>query len=85
MGVTDVYASWNGATGVAAWQLLAGASSSSLAAIESPVARQGFETRLATTNAGPYYAVQPLDAAGNVLGTSRATRVPPPRKPAPRR
>jgi hypothetical protein len=84
-GVTAVYASWNGATGVAAWQLLAGASPSSLAVTGSPVARQGFETQLVTTNAGPYYGAQPLDAAGHVMGISHATRVPPPRKSASRR
>jgi hypothetical protein len=77
-GGTDVYASWNGATSVATWQLLAGPSTSALAAVGGPVARNGFETLLSTTNVGPYYAVQPLDGAGHVLATSAATRLPPP-------
>jgi hypothetical protein len=71
-GANDVYASWNGATQVAFWQLLAGAQPSSLAPSGGAVARQGFETLLATTNAGPYYAVQALDRSGRLLGTSQA-------------
>jgi hypothetical protein len=68
----EVYASWNGATLVASWQLLAGASPTALSASGQPVTRRGFETEIAASNRGPYYAVQALDAQGEVLGTSNA-------------
>jgi hypothetical protein len=71
-GAADIYASWNGATEVASWQLLAGASPASLAASGAPMPREGFETTIATASAGPYYAVQAIDDAGRVLGTSPA-------------
>ena len=68
-----VYASWNGATEVASWRLLAGASASSLHALLT-APRSGFETAIALPGGtvGPYLAVQALDAAGNVLGSSVA-------------
>jgi hypothetical protein len=69
-GGRTVYASWNGATQVARWEVLAGASPASLAPAGS-AARSGFETRIRTAGA-PYVAVRALDAAGNVLGTSKA-------------
>jgi len=75
-GSNDVYASWNGATGVASWQLLAGATPNSLAPSGAPVAREGFETLLASANPGPYYAAQALDGSGHVLGTSPAASLP---------
>jgi hypothetical protein len=73
-GGAQLYASWNGATQVAAWQALAGPSPGSLGAVGAPVARQGFETPLATSSPGPYYAVQALDAVGRVLSTSAVVR-----------
>jgi len=68
-----VYASWNGATNVAAWQLLAGPSATQLA----PLTRArptGFETAIATKLVPPYVEVQALDGAGAVLGSSRAVK-----------
>ncbi len=79
-GASDIYASWNGDTQVAAWQLLAGSRSTSLAATGGHVPREGFETMLATASAGPYYAVQALDPTGHVLATSGAARAPAPQK-----
>lgn len=66
-----VYASWNGATGVAQWRVLAGSSSHSLTAV-TQVARTGFETAIALPAGmhGPYVAVQALGASGQVLGAS---------------
>ena len=69
-GGRSVYASWNGATQVARWQVLAGASETSLAPAGS-AARSGFETRIRTSGAA-FVAVQALDASGAVLGTSKA-------------
>jgi hypothetical protein len=64
-----VYASWNGATTVAGWRVLAGESENALAPVASG-AFSGFETALAVPGAPSYVAVQALDAAGNVLGSS---------------
>ncbi len=77
---SDVYASWNGDTEAAAWQLLAGPRPTSLSAIGGQVPREGFETLLATTSTGPYYAAQALDGSGHVLATSGALRSPPAQK-----
>jgi len=71
-GAVDIYASWNGATGVAAWQLLAGSSKSALSPVGRPVARAGFETVLTDKSPTSYYAAEALDAAGRALGTSTA-------------
>jgi hypothetical protein len=66
----SVAASWNGATNVASWRVLTGASPTSL----TPVAtapKTGFETAISVPSAA-YVAVQALDGAGAVLGTSGA-------------
>jgi Arylsulfotransferase (ASST) len=64
-----VYASWNGATEVARWQLLAGARSGALRPVSSAPAR-GFETALHSHGRGPRFAVRALDRHGLVLGSS---------------
>ena len=69
-GGRNVYASWNGATEVARWEVLAGDSETTLAPAGS-AARSGFETRI-RTGGGAFVAVRALDASGAVLGTSRA-------------
>jgi hypothetical protein len=76
-GVT-VYASWNGATEVASWQVLAGSSRTALKPAAS-AARSGFETAIAVPGlaAGAYVAVQALDSAGAVIGTSPTVAVKP--------
>lgn len=71
-----VYASWNGATTVASWRVLAGASPSALAPIAS-APRTGFETAIALAAPPPrgsYVSVQALDASGAVLAASPARR-----------
>jgi Arylsulfotransferase (ASST) len=72
---TDVYASWNGATEVASWRVLAGASPNSIAPVAT-APKAGFETAIATpaSVAGGYVAVQALNGAGAVLGTSRTIK-----------
>jgi Arylsulfotransferase (ASST) len=65
---TNVYASWNGATEVSSWRVLAGASSGALQAVAT-APKQGFETQIPIHSA-PYVAVQALNRAGQVLGTS---------------
>jgi hypothetical protein len=70
-GSGTVYASWNGATQVAAWRVLAGPSPATLTAV-AQVPKSGFETSIPLPGgvAGPDAQVQALDAAGNVLGAS---------------
>jgi hypothetical protein len=64
-----VYASWNGDTRTASWQVLAGPSAQQLAPVAS-APRSGFETAITTPAHEPFVAVQALDATGAVLGTS---------------
>lgn len=66
-----VHASWNGATEVATWRVLAGATADQL--VEAGTApRDGFETTIEVTTGEPYIAVEALDASGAVLGASDA-------------
>jgi Arylsulfotransferase (ASST) len=70
-----VYASWNGATQVASWRVLAGARAKGLVAVVAQTARTGFETAipLLTPPAGPYLGVQALGGGGEVLASSLVT------------
>jgi EmrB/QacA subfamily drug resistance transporter len=68
-GKTTVYASWNGATRLASWRVLAGASSSALVTVAT-AARAGFETSIAVPRAAATFELQALDAAHRVIGTS---------------
>ena len=63
------YASWNGATEVRDWQLLAGGDPDALIPVVRTRAR-GFETTLRAPAASRYFAVQALDRWGNTLGRS---------------
>jgi hypothetical protein len=74
-GGAVVYASWNGATAVSSWRVLAGSSPGSLAPVTS-VAKVGFETAISLPSgaAAPYVAVQALDATGAVIGVSAAVK-----------
>lgn len=69
-----LYASWNGATNVASWRVLAGSTASTLAPLVT-VPRSGFETAIDLPSAPRYYAVQALDATGRVLSSSRAASI----------
>jgi hypothetical protein len=68
-GTTTVYASWNGATEVASWQVLAGSTPDALTPAAS-APRSSFETAVALP-AAQFVAVRALGASGEVLGTSR--------------
>ncbi|MGP0102892.1 MAG: arylsulfotransferase family protein [Solirubrobacteraceae bacterium] len=68
------YASWNGATDVHRWQLLAGGPTGALRPVSSTRAG-GFESALAAAAAGPRLAVQALDVAGRPLGRSKTVAV----------
>ncbi|HVA22033.1 MAG TPA: arylsulfotransferase family protein [Candidatus Micrarchaeia archaeon] len=67
------YASWNGATGVARWQVLGGSGPRSLRPIAT-VAKRGFETPIAVTTTDRFLAVRALDGAGRPLKVSRTVR-----------
>jgi hypothetical protein len=69
-GSVTVEASWNGATEVSSWRLLAGPSAGSLSPVAT-VARAGFETT-ATIPATQFVAVAALDSSGQLLATSAA-------------
>ncbi len=75
-GTLEAWASWNGATNVASWQVLAGESPGSLVPLMT-VAKRGFETAMAAATGSPYLAVRALDSSGHVLATSSATAMPP--------
>ena len=69
------YVSWNGATGVESWQLLAGAQANALSAVAS-TRSHGFESAMrANVAAGQYVAVQALGPGGAPLGQSRTVAV----------
>jgi hypothetical protein len=72
-GPLTVYASWNGDTQTTTWRVLAGPSAKQLAPVGGGP-RAGFETAIATPGPEPYVAVQALDAAGAVIGTSRTIK-----------
>jgi hypothetical protein len=66
-----VYTSWNGATEVARWSVLAGPDVDNLEVVDS-AERTGFETTITVETTEPFVAVQAEDASGNVLGVSPA-------------
>jgi hypothetical protein len=71
----EVYASWNGATDVAAWRVLSGGSPRTFRAVaEAP--RSGFETpvRVPTHSLRALIDVQALNGAGAVIGTAAVQR-----------
>jgi hypothetical protein len=71
---TIVRASWNGATGVAAWRVLAGEEPHALKA-RITVPDDGFESAAILPQKHSYVAVQALGASGEVLGASPPSRV----------
>ncbi len=68
-GASTVYASWNGATRVASWRVLAAAASGSPRPAAAR-AREGFETAIPVAGAYQRFQLQALDASGRVIGTS---------------
>ena len=74
-GSSVAYASWNGASEVASWRVLAGPSPAALNPV-SIAPRSGFETAitLPAAVAGRYVEVQALDGSGAVMGASSAAR-----------
>ncbi len=75
-GPETVYASWNGATLVASWRVLAGETPATLQPV-AEAARSGFETAIALPagTAGADVTVQALDASGAVIGTAPTSKL----------
>ncbi len=77
-GSVGAYASWNGATDVASWRVLAGTGSAASQLVTvSGAARNGFETRIDAYSAAPDFAVQAIGFSGQVLSTSPVVASPP--------
>jgi len=70
-GKATVYASWDGATQVTSWRVLAGSSATSLKAVTTKT-KTGFETTIPLTSSAKVYKIQALDSRHHVLGTSNA-------------
>ncbi len=68
-GRTTVYASWNGATQVSSWRVLAGSGAADLRPVASG-ARSGFETPIPVASDSREFKVQALDGHGRPIGTS---------------
>jgi hypothetical protein len=68
-GPLTLYVSWNGATDVARWRVLAGASATALVPTTTAPA-SGFETKLSVSRSEAFVAVQALDQQGQVLATT---------------
>jgi EmrB/QacA subfamily drug resistance transporter len=69
-GKTTVYASWNGATKVVSWRVLAGGAAGRMTAVTT-TARSGFETAIPVPQGYRSFTVQALGAAGRAIGASR--------------
>lgn len=69
-GGTAIYASWDGATQVATWRVLAGKDSAALRPVAS-APKDGFETQLTLKSGYHVFEVQALGSSGKVLGTSK--------------
>lgn len=73
-GGAIVYASWNGATAVARWLVMAGSSPSKLSEVGWQP-RTGFETAIAVSASGPYFSVVAVDVHGKQLGKSAPVKM----------
>jgi hypothetical protein len=71
---TIVHMSWNGATNVASWRVLAGESPTTLKP-QTEIPASGFESSTTLPKKYAYATVQALDSAGRVLGGSKPVAV----------
>ncbi|MBA3492146.1 MAG: aryl-sulfate sulfotransferase [Rubrobacteraceae bacterium] len=68
-----LYVSWNGATEVDTWQVLAGGDPGKLEPAGS-APRKGFETAVTLDTKEPYLAARAKDSSGRILGSSEAVK-----------
>lgn len=73
-GETDVFAAWNGATDIAAWQVLGGPSLGALNVLAT-APRLSFETSIRVSGRPAFVAARALDASGRELGVSSPVAV----------
>jgi MFS family permease len=73
-GGTTVYASWNGATRLSAWRVLAAGADGGPYRTVATHAKAGFETAIALPTNASSFELQALDAGGHVLSTSNPFR-----------
>ena len=69
-----LYASWNGATEVDSWEVLAGSRPGRLESVGA-VPRDGFETAMLVQSSHSYLAVRAKEHSGRVLGTSTPVKL----------
>jgi Arylsulfotransferase (ASST) len=69
-GASTAFCSWNGATVVASWEVLAGSGTTDLRRVGARP-RTGFETVIGVADRGPRFVARALDDRGRVLATSR--------------
>jgi hypothetical protein len=72
-GKTTVYASWNGSTQLARWQVLGGSSPSKLSVIAT-AGKTAFETPIKLRSSRAYLEVQALDSRGKVLAHTKPVK-----------
>jgi hypothetical protein len=75
-GTIHLYPSWTGVAAVAAWRVLAGTASSPLAPLAGSFPNASPQTSVAERSTFPYFAVQALGSAGQLLSTSKPVATP---------
>ena len=73
-GEARVFASWNGATEVESWEVLAGRRAGRLKSL-GEVPREGFETAMVVRSSDPCVAVRAKNRSGRVLGTTELIKM----------
>jgi hypothetical protein len=73
-GGTSIFVSWNGATAVRSWRVLAAAAEGAEPVELTTAPWAGLETRVRVQQPGPWFVVQALDASGAVLTTTSPVR-----------
>jgi hypothetical protein len=68
-----IYASWNGATEVTTWLVLAGSAPDQLEPLAS-APHQGFETVITVRTTESYVGLEAVNSSGKVLGTTNAIK-----------
>jgi hypothetical protein len=71
----NVFASWNGATDVYRWDVLAG-NTRDASTVVGTFARDGFESSMQVSTAHEYIAVSARDGAARIIGRSAAIHTP---------
>lgn len=75
-GTIHLYPSWTGEAAVAAWRVLAGNTSASLAPLGGSFPNATRQTSVAERSTFAYFAVQALGSAGQVLSPSKPVATP---------